>query len=297
MRQSARSVALKTLTAAMILALPTLARAQAPTPDEPPRDPEPAAAPLGVSGSLANSMVFRGNPSQSTLLTVLSGAYQWTSAVSTFARVGSVHNASDDQASATGFANPALGVSGQLELGKHVKLGALSGATIPIGSGGGSSPTPAAFRAWTNSVDWGGAMFAVNHVDVFGGLRGAYTEGRLTLQIESTVHELLRTRGAATDPIGAAATITGSTATVSFAVLPALSFSTGLSETRFWNTPKLIEQSPNSRVDYFFVAGVSTIVKIGTVEVDPGLVYARALDLPLTQQKFQVVELDLGFAL
>src|SRR5262249_40132823 len=157
------------------------------------------------SGSLANSLVLRQGPSQATLISIASGAYAWTSAFSTFARVGMVHNSSSDEASATGLANPALGASLQLDLGKHFKIGGQSGSTLPIGSGGGNSPTPGAYRAWTNSVDWGGAMFAVNHVDLFNGLKGAFVYDALTVSFESTVHELIRVRGASTDPIGAAA--------------------------------------------------------------------------------------------
>jgi hypothetical protein len=188
-------------------------------------------------------------------------------------------------------------VSLQLDLGKHVRVGGQSGATVPIGSGGGDSPAPAAFRAWTNSVDWGGAMFAVNHVDVFNGLRGAFVYDSLTVSLESTLHELIRVRGASADPIGPSASVTGTTAMVSYALLPQLSLSTALAETRFWNTPPYIAQSPDSRADYFFIAGVATAFKLGSTEIDPGLVYARALDLPLAGQKFQVVELDLGFSL
>jgi hypothetical protein len=168
---------------------------------------------------------------------------------------------------------------------------------IPVGSGGGNSPSPGALRAWTNSIDWGGAMFAVNHVDIFAGVHAQYSLDRLTLQFDSTLHELLRVRGAEADPIGAAATVTGTTATVSYAVLPQLSFSTAISETRVWNTPTYVVVDPNSRVDYFFSAGISTDVKIGRTDVTPGFVYSRALDLPLSGQGFQVAELDLGFSL
>jgi hypothetical protein len=271
------------------------ALAQEPTPDAANGAAPPA--PIGLSGGLSNSFVLRGNGAESTLMTVLSASYAWTSSFSTFARVGSVYNASTGLESAAGWANPALGASVLFPVTKSLSIGGLSGVTIPVGSGGGNSPSPAALRAWTNSIDWGGAMFAVNHVDIFAGVHAQYSLDRLTLQFDSTLHELLRVRGQETDPIGAAATVTGTTATVSYAVLPQLSFSTALSETRVWNTPTYVVVDPNSRVDYFFSAGVSTDVKIGRTDVTPGLVYARALDLPLSGQGFQVAELDLGFSL
>jgi hypothetical protein len=254
-------------------------------------------APLGVSGSLSNSLVLRGNPSQSTLLTVLSAAYQLTPAISTFGRIGTAANASSDVGSATDVANPAVGLNLQLDVGKHVKVGGTSGVTIPIGTGAGDSASAGAFRAWTNSVDWGGAMFAVDHLDIFDGVRAAYVLDSLTVSFESILHALIRVRGAVSDPIGSEATVTGTTLAVAYAFFPQLTLSTSLSETRFLNTPLYIQQSPESRVEYFFSAGASTTMKIGSFEVDPGLVYARALDMPLTAQNFQVVELDLGFAL
>jgi len=140
--------------------------------------------------------------------------------------VGTVHNASSDEASATGLANPALGASYQIELGKHVKVGALTGLTLPIRLRRRKRAQRRRVRAWTNSIDWGGAMFAVDHLDLFNGVRGAFAYDRLTLQLETTVHELVRVRGEAVDPIGAAATVTGSTATVSYAILPQLVVST-----------------------------------------------------------------------
>ncbi len=274
------------------------ANAQPAIAEEPVHAEEPEPQPLGISASLGSSLVLRGNPAQSTLLMVLSAAYEWTHWLSTFARVGWAHNAPSNEASGSAFANPAAGVSSQIELGKHVKVGGLAGITVPVGSGAGNTPNTAALKAWTNSVDWGGAMFAVDHVDVFGGLRASYTASRLTLQIESTVHQLVRVRGEASDPIGDAATVTGSQATALVALPHDVSVSTGLAETRFWNTPKCIQDSAESRRDYFVVAGVSLELKLAKgVAFTPGVLYARALDLPLTRETFQVIEVDLGFSL
>ncbi len=278
-----------------VLAWATPSAAQAPSPDDP--TPQAPPAPVGISGLLSNSLVLRGNPAESTLITVLSAGYSWTPALSTFVRIGSVHNASSDTSSATGLANPALGASLQFPIGKHFIVGGTSGLTLPIGSGGGNGPSAAAFRAWNNSIDWGGAMFAVDHLDIFNGVRASFAAGALTVQFESILHELVRVRGEAIDPIGAAASVTGTTATVSYAVIPRLTLSTALSETRFWNTPVYITQSPDSRVDYFFSAGASTSLKLGALDLTPGLVYARALDLPLATSRFQVLEADIGFSL
>ena len=274
-------------------AMPASAQAR---PEEPPPAAEPAL--VGVNAVLSSSMVMRSAPAQSTLLMVLSGSYDFTAWLSSFVRLGWVRNAPSNAEAASGIANPALGFTGQVPFGKHVKVGGVAGATLPLGSGGGNTPHPAALKAWVSSVDWGGAMFAVDHVDVFGGLKASYSLDRFTLQVESTLHQLGRVRGEAVDPIGAAATVTGSQATASCAILPALSLSSGLAETRFWNTPKAIRDSPDSRVDYFFIVGASLDLRLARgIGFTPGLLYARALDLPLRAEKFQVVELDLGLSL
>ncbi len=184
----------------------------------------------------------------------------------------------------------------EFEVTKHLTLGGQSGFTVPIGSGGGDSASPGAVRAWLNCIDWD-TMCAVNHVDVFNGVRASYELEPFTFSFESVLHELLRVRGANTDPIGAVASITGTSATLSYAVLPALSVSTALSETRVWNTPTYVSDDPNYRVDYFFSAAASTSFKLEGMEFKPTFLYARALDLPLSAQGFQVAELDVAFSL
>jgi hypothetical protein len=253
--------------------------------------------PIGISAALSNAVAFREGPSESTVMTVLGGAYAWTESLSTFARVGAVYNASSGLQSAVDIANPALGVNVQVEADKGLVLGGQFGVTVPVGTGGGDSASAAGIRAWMNSIDWGGVMYAPNHLDLFAGARAAYTLRRCTFQLESVLNELLRVRGEKTDPVGAAVTLTSTTATISYAVLPQLSLSTALSETRVWNTPTFVASDPDSRVDYFFIAGASTTVRVGRTDVSWSLLYARALDLPLSGQRFQVAELDLGFSL
>ncbi len=262
-------------------------------------DKEPAPStkePLGIAGTLSNSIIFRGTK-ESTLLTVLIGAYDVNKWVSVFGRVGMVHNTSADTATATGVGNPIGGITFNLPSTDHVKLGGIAGVSIPVGSGGGNAPSAGMLRAWCNSIDWGGVMFAVDHLDVQAGLNATFLAGPLSLRMESTLHQLVRVRGEKADVLGSSATVTSSTATVSYSLLSKVTVSSGLSETRFWNTPKAIQDSPASRVDYYYIGGISTDLRVAGVGVTPSLLYARALDLPLRDEKFQVVELDLGFTL
>ena len=283
-----------TLGLALLVARPRAAQAQT-DPEQPTTTEEKA--PIGVNVGLSTSLVLRGGTSQETLMQILSGSYALNSWLSTYGRVGWVHDASADGSSGNGFANPAAGLTASVPVGKHLTLGGIVGVTVPVGSGGGNAPNKAVLKAWTNSIDWGGAMFAVDHVDTLVGGKGALAFGDLTLSLESTLHELTRVKGEAADPIGAHASVTSTMATVSFALHPKLTLSSALSETRFWNRPTCIRETPASAQDYFFIVGASTDFKVRGVDVAPGLVYARALDLPLSADKFQVVELDLAFSL
>ena len=261
------------------------------------KEPAPSTAePLGVAGTISNSLIFRGTK-ESTLLTVLIGAYDINKWVSVFGRLGTVHNASQDAPSATGVGNPIVGMTFNLPGTDHIKLGGITGVSIPIGSGGGNAPSAGMLRAWCNSTDWGGVMFAVNQLDVQAGLNSTFLAGPLSLRVESTLHELSRVRGEKADIYGANSTVTSSTATVSYSIMSKVSVSSAISETRFWNTPKAIQDSPTSRVDYYYIGGISTDLRVAGVGVTPAISYARALDLPLSADKFQVVELDLGFSL
>ncbi|MDP9152271.1 MAG: hypothetical protein M3O36_20290 [Myxococcota bacterium] len=251
----------------------------------------------GLSGTLSNALLLRneGGP-ETTLMTIFSASFAWTDAFSTFVRVGSVVNSSPGLPDATELANGAAGLTVELHVTKHLTLAGQSGATIPFGTGGGDSVSLGEVRAWVNCIDWD-TMFAMNHIDVFNGLRVSYEISPFTLSLESVLHELLRVRGADTDPVGSQATITGTSASVSYAVLPALSLSTGLSETRVWNTPYFVAAEGNSRADYFLSGAVSTTVKLHNAELRPALIYARALDPPLSTMGFQVIQLDLAFSL
>jgi hypothetical protein len=271
------------------------ASAQAPTADAGPV--LPPSAPIGISGSLSNYLQLRGNTSESTLDTLLNVEYAWTRSFSTFVGVASVYNESSGLESATELANPTFGVNLRFEVTKHLTLGAQSGLMPPIGTGGGDTPSPAAQRALMNSIDWGGTMYAVNHLDLFNGVHADYSIKKLNLQFETTLHELLRVRGQNADPVGRIAAMTWTTATVSYAFFPALSLSTVFSQNFVWNTPTYVAMDPNARADHYFSAGVSTVVNLAGVELSPGFVYSRALDLPLSGQGFQVAELDVGFSL
>lgn len=271
-----------------LLLVPTRANAQD---EDVPKTEPPAPSPVGVNVTLSSSLVLRPESRQQTLIQVLSGSYAVNSWLSAWGRVGWAAD------SATAFANPAAGLTANVPIGKHLVLGGLVGLTAPLGTGGGNAPSANLLKAWTNSIDWGGAMYAVDHVDAMAGVHGAFTLGNATLALDSTLHELTRVRGEKVDPLGAHASVTSTTATLSYALHPKLTLSSAMSETRFWNKPTCIQESPASAQDYFFIAGVSSAVNIGGVDVAPALSYARALDLPLSADKFQVVELDLGFSL
>src|SRR5215510_3672564 len=71
---------------------------------------------------------------------------------------------------AWGFANPQLTVDVAFAPGP-LHLDAIAGSTVPIGSGGGDQASATTRDAMLSGTDWGGPMFAPNHIDLFEGMK------------------------------------------------------------------------------------------------------------------------------
>ena len=177
---------------------PTPAEAVAPTPAEAVAPTEPAvakpkpppyslpwqlrpAAPGNVL-RLDTSYGFYKNPttdkSGSALATSLLGSYKIIPDLALIGRVGLVHSSAPDAPapapqSATSILNPVIGGLYGIKLSPSLKLGLFLGLTIPVGTGGGTSPD--LDKQAANGVgiavrsSFDNAMFAVNYFTVFPG--------------------------------------------------------------------------------------------------------------------------------
>ena len=98
------------------------------------------------------------------------------------------------------FVNPLVGAWYAFDLGSGFRASTFLGVTVPVGMGGGNTPNKGELDARTvGPVIRAGVenpLFAVNDLSMLPGVDVAYVDHGLTLQLEATICELVRVRGA-----------------------------------------------------------------------------------------------------
>src|SRR5262249_38514377 len=153
-----------------------------------------------------------------------------------------------------------------------------AGSTIPVGSGGGDDADPTVRDGMLAATDWGGPMFAPNHIDLFAGGKISYASGVFGLQLRSTFNEGLRVRGAAVDVLGSNVMFVASAVRGSVN-LRRLSFFGEYLETRILNTPPFVRMDPSARVSQYI--GVGLTAQAGAIHktsLEPTLRFVRGID-------------------
>jgi hypothetical protein len=250
----------------------------------------------------------------STVATMLTASYKVLPGLAPMLRLGFAQNSPPEAAagattpaSGGSFVNPVVGATYAKPIGL-MRLAGFLGVTIPIGMGGGDTPDAGAALANSAGISarsaMDNAMFAVNYMTVIGGLGAAYVSGGFTAQVEATIFQLTRVRGdnaaSATD-----SSRTNSTAGlhVGYFVVPMLSLGAELRYQRWLSTPTTrtatgLVDIPDVNKETVTVAfGPRFHFKLGkTSWLRPGIAYARALDKPLTNSSYNMVQVDLPFA-
>jgi hypothetical protein len=194
-------------------------------------------------------------------------------------------------ADAWGFANPQLAVDLAYVLGP-LQLDGIAGITLPVGSGGGDHADPVTLAAMLAGTDWGGPMFAPDHMDFFGGLKLAAPVGRFRLLGRATLHDAERVRGDAIDQVGPRVTFLFSGARASYLREGITVFAEFL-DTYILNTPHFVEMDARARQSQYLGAGI-TISHRSLHGVSPTLRYVRGIDPRKDAVNFQVIELTLA---
>jgi hypothetical protein len=244
--------------------------------------------------------------SGSTVATMLLGSYKLTPELAPMVRLGFVqNNAPGMGVDGTSFVNPIVGLTYAKKV-NSLRFALFGGAAVPIGMGGGNMPDPGASTAngagisARSSMD--NAMFAVNYFTPLLGGGVAYVDHKLTVQLEATVLQLFRVRGADTGAATDSAR-TNSTAGihVGYFVLPQLSFGAELRYQRWLSTPTRLDTMGN-KVDIpdvnkdtlSFAIGPRGNFAIGNgLWIRPGISYARILDKPLSDSSYSMVQVDI----
>jgi hypothetical protein len=198
------------------------------------------------------------------------------------------------------LANPLVGAAYAIKLGGGFRLNAFVGATLPVGGGGGSSPSPGALNSRQKGVNaraqLDNSFFAVNDLTVIPGFGAAYVNGGLTVQVEVTFFQLMRVRGEAVQHEARKTNMT-SGLHVGYFLVPGLSLGTELRYQRWLNAPFAVENDATdaTRDTLSFAVGPRAHIKLGDVWLRPGIAYQRGLDRPFAAStpNYHIVHVDL----
>ncbi|MFL5303716.1 MAG: hypothetical protein ACJ8F1_00815 [Polyangia bacterium] len=282
--------------------------ATAPTPPPPysiPWQLRPAAAASVVRSDSSVAFYDTAGASGSTVATMLLGSYAVTSHLAPLLRLGFVQNQAPGAApDGSSFINPIVGLTYARRAGS-VRWAAFAGGTIPIGAGSGDHPDAGVAAANTAGLQarsgMDNAMFAVNYFTGIVGADVAYVDHRLTVQAEATLFQLLRVHGDDAGGQSSDAARTNSTMGLhaGYFLLPFLSVGAELRYQRWLSTPTRVVMGtksdiPSANKDTTTVAiGPRAHFAVGRgMFLRPGISYARALDAPLSNSSYNMVQVD-----
>lgn len=239
----------------------------------------------------------------STTTSSLLATYKVLPQLAPLVRVGMVRNDEPGAAvgSGTAFVNPILGLMYAVRLPADLRLSAFIGGTLPIGMGGDKARSKdataaAVFRGIAARSAMDNAMFAVNYATAIGGVDLALVTHKLTVQVEATLFQLTRVKNEAVDTDSSRTNFT-SGLHVGYFAIPWLSLGGELRYQRWLSTPAAVKANPAARETVTVAMGPRFHIKVGEGRfIRPGISYAFALDKPLSDGKYNIVQLDIPMA-
>jgi hypothetical protein len=197
------------------------------------------------------------------------------------------------------FVNPLVGASYGMSFGSGFRANAFLGLTIPVGMGGGDTPDLGAKDARTVGqavrAMLENSLFAVNDLAVIPGLDFAYVDHGFTAQLEVTLFQLERVRGAKDQPDASKTNLTGGIH-LGYFLVDALSIGAELRYQRWLQAPLAVQQGkPGTSVDQlsFGVGPRLHFALGGGVWIRPGIAYTRGFDAPMSRpMNDNIIQLD-----
>lgn len=263
----------------------------------------PYSAPFQLRGAVAGNALrsetaFGFSDGADAVASYLSVSYKLMPDVAGVARVGVASASPASGVGGTALMNPQLGVLWSPKLGESFRLSPFLGVTLPVGMGGGETPTPevsaalAAARQSRFGLDSGIAL--PNHLWMTGGVSAAWIAHGVTLQAEATLHQGVKTRGAST--VDEAITNTVSGVFAGYSVIPQLNVGAELRYQHFLSTPASVAKTPELRGQLSFAAGARGHFKVGELTLRPALSYGRALGGVAGDASVHAVIFDMALA-
>lgn len=237
--------------------------------------------------------------SGSTLASMLLASYKVTPTLAPMVRLAVVLNSEPGPALGSGAAlvNPILGVTYGRKIAGAFKGAAFLGVTVPVGMGGDKA---SAMDATAAAVSRGiaarsamdNAMFAVNYETVIVGADVGWIAHGVTLQAEATLLQLFRVRNEMFAPESTRTNLTMGLHAGYF-IASFLSLGAEGRYQRWLSTPKAVAMNPAARDTTTLAIGPRLHFKAGGLWLRPGISYSTAVDKPLRDLGYHIVQVDL----
>jgi hypothetical protein len=233
-----------------------------------------------------------------SVASMLLASYKVTPDLAPLVRLAIVQNSEPGAArgQATVFVNPIVGLTYAKKLPGPFRAAGFLGVALPLGMGGDKDPAKSDIATAVNrgvqarsAMD--NAMFAVNYTTAIVGLGGAYIANKLTVQLEATLLQLFRTRNETYAKDSARTNLT-SGLHVGYFVAPWVSLGTEYRFQRWLSTPANVKANSLLRDTQTIAVGPRFHFKAGSTWLRPGISYATALDKPLKDSNYHIVQLD-----
>jgi hypothetical protein len=225
-----------------------------------------------------------------------------TAGLALTARTAVVEDSAPGGRSGFALVNPQLGAIYAFKWTGGYRLTFALAGTIPVGMGGGGSPSQGPLQARLAGpparLMMDNSLFGTNDFTIAPGVDFGWVENRWTLQAEATLFQSFRVRGAATTPEPVKTNSTFGLH-VGYFIVPNLSVGAELRYQHWINAPLSVDNDPTGRsVDTVSMAlGPRAHFDLGGVWLRPGLAYARPLDRPLAgaTPNYHIVQVDIPF--
>jgi hypothetical protein len=251
----------------------------------------------GVRIDTTLGLYHAGNSNAQVTVMLLSGQWRVFEPLALQVRWGIDSNQTGNAASRTGMLNPTVGALIGTALGSNFRLAWSVTIGLPIATGGGDNAEPEQAALQRQGALARSAMdntsFAVNDVGFPTGMSLAYLKGGVTAQIDATVIPSVRMKAENTQPDSSKVNSTYGFF-LGYLLVHELSLGIELRYQRFLSTPAAVAKDESTRDNLSLAFGPRFVLDLtDTVSMRPAVTYGHGLRGPISEQSFQLVQLDI----
>jgi hypothetical protein len=246
-----------------------------------------------------NSFAFYGVDG-ATIVSELSVSYKVLPRLALIVKLGVAEASPPTGPGGFGLFNPMVGGQVGFWPAKSVRIGGFLGLTVPVGMGGGTTPTPGSQNvngaAMLARSGMDNPLFMPDYFTAWPGFDLAYVTKGFTAQGEVSMAFLTKVRGPQTQKTSNVDLSMG--LHLGYFFFPFASFGVDLRHQRWLTNVSYVANDPSREIRDTTTIGFGPRAHINlsdTLRFRPGLSLSFGLDRPVASSKYKIVQIDLPF--